>query len=68
MTTKERIHELVDQLADEPSGEALDHLEWLLLDEDEASPGDLVEAERGRAQIASGGYVTLEELKRSLDL
>ena len=68
MTTKERIHELVDQLADEKTAEAVDYLEWLLLDEDEASPEELAEAERGREQIARGEYVTLDEVKHSLGL
>jgi len=66
MTTRARIHELVDQLADEKTAEALDYLGWLLLDEDEASPEELAQAELGRAQIARGEYITLEEVKRSL--
>ncbi len=68
MTTSARMHELVEQIPEEQTAEAVDYVKWLLLDEDEASPEDLAEAERGRAQIASGGYVTLEELKRSLNL
>ena len=65
MTTRARIHELVDQLADENTVEALDYLEWLLLAEEEASPEELAQAELGRAQISRGEYVTREELKRT---
>lgn len=32
------------------------------------SPEDLAAIEKGKAQIAGGEYVTLEELKRELDL
>jgi len=68
MTTRDRMHELVEQIPDEQTAEAVDYLEWLLLDEDEASPEELAEAKRGREQIARGEYVTLDEVKRSLGL
>lgn len=68
MTTKERIIELVEQLTDEDAAETLDYMEWLLSDEEIVSPEEMEATERGFAQIERGEYVTLDEVKRSLNL
>ncbi len=80
MTTKERLHELVDELSEPEAERALSLIEkghedpmiaafrdapeddepWT--DEDEAA------AAEGRADIAAGRTVSLEEIKREFDL
>lgn len=80
MTTKERLHELVDELSEPEAKRTLSFVEkeredpmiaafrdapeddepWT--DEDEAA------AAEGRADIAAGRTVSLEEIKREFDL
>ncbi len=67
MTIKERIHELTEQMTDEDAAEALDYMEWLLSDEEVLTPEELDAVDRSMAQIQRGEYVTLEEVKRSLN-
>jgi predicted transcriptional regulator len=80
MTTKERLHALVDELSEPAAERALSLVEKELedpvvaafrdapeddepwTDEDEAA------ATEGRADIAAGRTVSLEEIKREFDL
>ena len=69
MTTRDDLLHLVDELDEDAVGELLDYAHWLAANEDEP----LTEEERarvqaGKAEIARGDYVTLEELRHKLDL
>ncbi len=66
MTTKQAIHEIVDRLSEE---EAEELLAYLRDDEPEEYPQELLDrVAEGKAQIARGDSVTLEELRRELGL
>lgn len=69
----ETLFEKVETIAHGPHADLLSKLVDLLyereMEEPEYfSPEDLAAIEEGKAQIARGEYVTLEELKRELDL
>jgi hypothetical protein len=69
MTTRERAHELVDQLSEEVLKDALDYLEWLASDEPETlTPEEWAEVEESKAEMARGEFITLDGLKRELGL
>jgi predicted transcriptional regulator len=65
MTTKERLHALIEQLSPHDEAEALAYLEWLLSPEEVLSEDELAEVQRGEAEIAAGEFVTLDDLKRA---
>ncbi|MFN8618836.1 MAG: hypothetical protein U0837_17265 [Dehalococcoidia bacterium] len=63
MSTKERLHQLVDEMNDDQADELLERLEFVappLSEEDRAS------IERGRAQARAGQLRTTEEVFASL--
>ena len=69
MSVQDELHHLVDQLDEDAAGELLEYAQWLAAEEDEP----LTDEERGRveageAEIARGEYVTLEDLRRRLEL
>ncbi|MDQ6669786.1 MAG: hypothetical protein M3069_03385 [Chloroflexota bacterium] len=69
MTTKDELLHLVDALDEGAVGELLDYAQWLAADEDEPlTDEERLRVQAGKAEIARGDYVTLEELRRKLDL
>lgn len=65
---KEELHRLIDQLPDMAALDTLDHVRWLLSDEEETlTQEEWEEVRAGEAEIARGEYVTLEEIKQRLD-
>ena len=69
MTTKDELLHLVDELNEDAVGELLDYAHWLAADEDEPlTDEERARVEAGKAEIARGDYVTLEELRRKLSL
>jgi hypothetical protein len=72
-TNLETLIEKVETIAHGPHADVLEKLVDLLydreMDEPEYfSPEDVAAIEAGKAQIARGEYVTLEELKKELGL
>ncbi len=66
MTTKQAIHEIVDEMSED---EAKLLLAYLRDEEPEDYPDELIaRIEQSRAEIARGDFVTLEELKAELGL
>lgn len=66
MTTKQAIHEIVDEMSED---EAKLLLAYLRDEEPEDYPDELIaRIEQSRAEIARGDYVTLDELKAELGL
>lgn len=66
-STKERLHQMVDQLPEDAAGELLEYADWLTRDVDEPlSAEERVRVEAGEAEIARGEYSTLDELRRRL--
>jgi hypothetical protein len=69
MTTKDHLHQLVDQLDEAAADELLDYARWLAAEEDEPlTDEERKRVEDGEAEIRRGDYVTLEDLKRRLGL
>jgi len=68
VTNKEKLLKLVEELSDEDAAEAVDFVEWLLLDEDRLSEEELAEVEIGEAEIARGEKVGWDRVKRDLRL
>ncbi len=69
MTTKDDLHHLVDQLDEAAADELLEYAQWLAAEEDEPLGDEgLARVETGEAEIRHGDYVTLEDLKRRLEL
>ena len=66
MTTKERLHVLIDQLPPAEEAEVLDYLEWLLTPDDALTEDEVALVRNGEAEISAGEFVTLSELKRTL--
>jgi hypothetical protein len=64
VTTKDELHDLIDQLDEEAASELLEHARWLAADEDELlTDEELARVEAGEAEIARGEDVTLEDLR-----
>jgi hypothetical protein len=68
MTTKEELHQLVDDLNDEEAAALLDYAHWLLEECETLTSEAMAPAREGEAQIRRGEYVTLDTLKRELGL
>jgi hypothetical protein len=68
MTTKDRLHRLVDELDDANADELLDYAQWLQHTTDTLTAEELAQVEQGKAELAAGEYVTLEGLRRKLGL
>lgn len=80
VTTKERLHKLVDELSETEADEALRYvasrhedplirrLEAAPLEDEEISPEEEAAAAEGRTDIAAGRTFSLEEVKRDLGL
>lgn len=67
MTTKDELHQLVDELDEDAISELLEYAQWLAADEDEPlSEEEMVRVREGEAAIAAGDYVTLENLRRQI--
>lgn len=67
-TAKELLIELVRDLDEDGAAEVLDYVRWLLSDEGEPlTAEERSEVERAEAEMASGDYVTLDELDGHLD-
>jgi len=58
------LHRLIDRLPEREAFDALDHMRWLLSDEDELTEEEWEAVREGEAEIARGEYVTLEEIGR----
>lgn len=64
---KEELHRLIDQLTERKTFDALDHVRWLLSDEEETlTEAEREQVERDLEEIRHGHYVTLDEMKRQL--
>jgi hypothetical protein len=69
MTTKDDLHQLVDQLDEAAADELLEYARWLAAEEDEPlTDEDRARVEAGEAEIRRSDYVTLDDLKRRLGL
>jgi hypothetical protein len=68
VTTKDELLHLVDQLDEGAVGELLDYAHWLSQPEDTLTDEERAMVEAGKAEIAAGDYVTLEELRHKLAL
>jgi hypothetical protein len=69
VTTKDDLHQLVDQLDEAAADELLEYARWLAAEEDEPlTEEELARVEAGEAEIRRGDYVTLEDVKRRLEL
>jgi hypothetical protein len=68
MTTKDDLLHLVDELDEDAVGELLDYAHWLSQPEDTLTEEEQARVEAGKAEIANGDYVSLEELRRKLAL
>jgi hypothetical protein len=67
MTVKEQLHQIVDLLQDEEARQALDYLRWLASETETLSKQELAAVFKGEEEIGQGKYVTLAELRRSLN-
>lgn len=64
---KEELRRLIDQLSDREAFDVLDHVQWLLSDEEETlTEEELAQVEHDFEAIRRGEYVTLDEIKRQL--
>ncbi len=63
MSTKERLHALVDEMNEDQADELLERLEFVPAP---LSEEDLASIERGRAQARAGQHRTTEEVFESL--
>lgn len=69
MTIKDDLHHLVDELGEDAADELLEYGRWLAAEEDEPlTEEELTRVEAGEAEICRGEYVTLEDVKRRLEL
>jgi hypothetical protein len=69
MTIKDDLHHLVDELDEDAADELLEYAQWLAAEEDEPlSDEELARVEAGEAEIRRGDYVTLDDVKRRLEL
>jgi hypothetical protein len=66
MNGRETLHELVDALPDDMTEDALEYLYWLLAESDTLTEDEVKAVEAGKAELARGEYVTLDEVKRRL--
>lgn len=68
MSVKEELHQLIEQLDESSAQETLDYIRWFQLSHDSLTPEEWEQVRRGEAQIARGGYITLDDLVRELGL
>ena len=68
MTNKEKLIKLVEDLSEEDAGEAVDFVQWLLLEEDSLTEDELEEVKQGEAELARGERVSWDQVKRELGL
>ncbi len=66
MTTKDDLHHLVDELDDAAADELLDYAQWLRQPTDVLTDEERGRVEAGEAEIRSGDFVTLDDLRRQL--
>ena len=78
MTTKERLHKLVDELSEQEAGDALQYIaskhesdlaSWLDSrpeDDEPLTPEEQTAIDEGRADLAAGRLTSLEEVEREL--
>ncbi len=67
MTVKEAIHHLVDNLTDEEAAALLDYLN-MRADPDALTEEEMSRVRQARAELERGDYVTIEELRKELQL
>lgn len=63
---KEELHRLIDQLPAWEATDALEHVRYLLSDEDSLTDEEMAEVRLGEEEIARGEYVTLDEINARL--
>lgn len=69
MTLKDDLLHLVNELDEDAVGELLEYAQWLTADEDEPlTDEELARVETGEAEIRRGEFVTLDDLRRRLEL
>ncbi len=66
MTTKERLHSLVERLDEAEADELLEYADWLTQESDTLTDEALARAREGQAAIERGDYVTLEALRQQI--
>lgn len=67
VTAKQALREMVDSMTDEEAENLLDYVN-MLHDPDELTEEEFQEVMRAEAEVKSGKYITLEELKAKYDL
>ena len=67
MTVKEAIHYLVDSLTDDEAAVLLDYLN-MRADPDTLTEQEMSRVREARAELERGDYVTVEELRKELQL
>lgn len=68
MTTKERLHDLVEHLDEAEADELLEYADWLAEAADTLTDDELARARLGQKAIASGDFVSLKDLRAQLGL
>ncbi|HKS90696.1 MAG TPA: hypothetical protein VJQ83_02115 [Tepidiformaceae bacterium] len=68
MTTKEALHERIDELTDEEAEELLAQLEWEATAEEELTPEEMALLEEGNAEFERGEFIRADDLYRELGL
>lgn len=68
MTTKERLHEIVDALSEDEAAELLDYAEWLRQESETLTEEESARVRAGAAELARGERVAWEDLRRELNL
>lgn len=66
MTTKERLHSLVDRLDDAEADELLEYADWLAQESDTLTDEELARARIGQDAIERGDFVTLDALRQQI--
>lgn len=64
LTDSTRLGQEIDDLSEEDAREILDYLDWVDEGIDTLSDEEVEAVRKGQAEIASGEYVTLEDLRR----
>lgn len=67
MTVKEAIHHLVDKLTDAEAAALLDYLN-MRADPETLTDDEMARVRQARAELERGDYVTIEELRKELQL
>lgn len=59
---RQTLHQIIDQLPDDELSDVLEHLSWVLCEEDTLTTQEFFRARDGAQQIMRGDFVALEDL------